>query len=274
VRAADDPIVLAGDGEGVVDAAAANVLGGSSVLLSAPGIAGRPSVLRDAIARGARFVLTDTNRKRARRWGTVRDNEGYTERPNEKPLRVDPMDNRMPTFPEQSMSDQTTVEQRGVKRIEATAYGNTISYSPGDRPANALDGDLGTAWSVGTFGPVGGQRLLIETNSPVTTDSVDVVQAYDGSRRITRLGVVLDGHKVSSVNLTTDSFRPEGQRVDLGRKRTFRTLELVIEKDNVGRQHGYADQNGVGLAEVRIPGVHLDEVVKIIRLKIADLLAV
>lgn len=262
VRSAVRPIVLEGDGEGVVDAAAADLLGGGSVLLSGPGIAGRPSVLDDAVARGARLVLTDTNRKRARRWGTVRDNEGYTERVDEKPLRVDSQDNRMPTFPDETMDDQTTVEQRGVKRVEATAYGNTISYSPGDRPANAFDGDLATAWSVGTFGPVGGQRLLVETTSPVTTSGIDLVQAFNGSRTITRLGVVLDGRKVVSVDLTDDSFRPEGQHVDLGGRRTFRTLELVIEKDNVGRQHGYADQNGVGLAEVRIPGVRLDEVVK------------
>ena len=53
-------------------------------------------------------------------------------------------------------------------------------------PANAFDGELSTAWSVGTFGPVGGQRLLMETKSPVTTDGIDVVQAFDGTRRITR----------------------------------------------------------------------------------------
>src|SRR5439155_17076338 len=117
-------------------------------------------------------------------------------------------------------------------------------------------------WSVGTFGPVGGQRLLMETKSPVTTDGIDVVQAFDGTRRITRLGVVLDGHKVTSAPLTLGSFAPQGQHIDLGGRRSFRTLELVIEKDNVGRKHGYADQNGVGLAEVRLPGVHLDEVVK------------
>ena len=261
VRSSGNATVLAGDGEGVVDAAAAGLLGGDGVLLSAPGLAGRPSVLARAVRSGARLVITDTNRKRARRWGTVRDNEGYTERPDEKPLRVDPQDNRMPIYPAETVDDRTTVEQRGVARVEATAYGNTISYSPGDRPANAFDGDLASAWSVGTFGPVGGHRLLVETTRPVTTDSIDVVQALAGRRRITRLGVVLDGHKVTSATIGDESFSPEGQRLDLDGRRTFTTLELVIEGDNVGRRHGYADQNGVGLAEVRVPGVTLDEVV-------------
>src|SRR5207248_3849562 len=119
-----------------------------------------------------------------------------------------------------------------------------------------------TAWSVGTFGPVGGQRLLLETSGPITTDHVDVVQADKGHRHITKLGVVLDGKHIASVTLDDRSFGPDGERIELGGAKTFSRLELVIEGDNVGKAKEYAQQNGVGLAEVKVPGVHLDQVVQ------------
>jgi len=253
VRDVKAPVLLDGDGEGVVDAAAAGLLDGSSVLLTAASLSDRPAVLDRAIKDGGILVVTDTNRQRAQRWGTVRDNEGYTETPDERPLVVDPSDNRLPLFPTAPKSDYTTMDLVGVKRIEATAYGNAISYTPADRPANAFDGDSGTAWSVGTFGPVGGQKLLLETAKPVTTDHIDVVQADKGRRRITKLGVVLDGKHVTSANIDDSSLA--GARISLGGTRTFSKLELVIEGDNVGKAKEYAQENGVGLSEVRVPGV-------------------
>ncbi|TML58181.1 MAG: DUF3367 domain-containing protein [Actinobacteria bacterium] len=65
------PLLLAGDGEGVVDTAAAGLLDGGRTVLYA---ASHPRVPADA-----QLVLTDTNRRRARRWSTVRENTGYTE---------------------------------------------------------------------------------------------------------------------------------------------------------------------------------------------------
>jgi arabinofuranan 3-O-arabinosyltransferase len=261
-RSASAPLVFEGDGAGLVDAAGAGLLGGDAVILSAPGLAGRPEVLRDALAApGSRLLVTDTNRTRARRWGTVRDNTGYTERAGETPLVADPSDNRLPLFPDAPASSATTVEQRGVVRVQASAYGNPVSYTPADRPANAFDGDVTTAWSVGALGPVGGQRLLVETNAPITTDHVEVVQSRQGPRHITRLGIRLDGRRVGAVALDDQSFT--GQRLELGSARTFRTLELVIEADSAGRRASYADQNGVGLAEVRVGDVRVDEVVRL-----------
>jgi hypothetical protein len=262
-RSASTATILAGDGEGMVEAGAAGLLDGDGVLLYSAALAARSDVWRQVFDNGASLVLTDTNRKRAMRWGTVRDNDGYTERADEKPLRVDPSDNRLPVFPDAGIDAYTTVEQRGVARVEATGYGNPVTYTPGDRPSQVLDGDPSTAWTVGALGPVGGQRLLIEANAPVTTDHLDVQQAFLGARVITQLGVLLDGRELESVDLTERSFEPGGQRIELGGSRTFTTLELVIEGDNVGRQPRYDDQNGVGLAEVGVGGLRVDEVVRL-----------
>jgi arabinofuranan 3-O-arabinosyltransferase len=262
VRADAAPIVFEGDGAGIVAAAGAGFLGGSNVIVTSPALAARPDVLAKLLAR-ATLVVTDSNRRQAARWGTVRDNAGYTERADEKPLTLDPSDNRLPLYPDAPVTDQTTVEQRGVKRIEATAYGNPVTYTPADRPANAFDGDPSTAWVVGALGPVGGQKLLVEANRSVTTDHVDVVQADQGPRTITRLGVYLDGKHVTDASIDRSSLSAAGQRIALGATHTFRTLELVVEGDSVGRKPNYADQNGVGLAEVKVPGVRVDEVVKL-----------
>jgi len=261
-RADGSPVLVEGDGDGIVDAAAAGLLGGSNVILSSAALAGRPDVLESVLGRST-FVVTDTNRKRAARWGTVRDNRGYTERADEKPLVVDPSDNRMPVFPDAPVSAYTTVEQRGVKRIEASAYGNPVSYTPADRPANAFDGDRATSWSVGALGPVGGQKLLLEPKHRVTTDHIDVLQANQGARHITELGVYLDGKKVLDAPIDDRSFGADGQRIELGAAHTFGRLELVIQRDSVGRRPSYSDQNGVGLAEVRVADVRVKEFVKL-----------
>jgi arabinofuranan 3-O-arabinosyltransferase len=261
-RSNDRPILVEGDGDGIVDAAGAGFLDGSDVVVSAAALAERLEVLERLLARGS-VVITDTNRKQAARWGTVRDNAGYTERATETPLVTDPSDSRMPLFPDATVDSFTTVEQRGVRRVQASAYGNPVSYTPADRAANAFDGDLTTAWAVGALGPVGGQKLLVEATKPVTTDHIEVVQANQGARRITEVGVYLDGEHVADAPLGEGSFTPEGERIGLGRSRTFTTLELRINEDSVGRRPSYADQNGVGIAEVRVEGVRVDEVVKL-----------
>ena len=49
-----------------------------------------------------------------------------------------------------------------MRRVTATAYGNPVTYTPENRAANALDGDPTTAWRVGDFSDVRGQRLLVQ----------------------------------------------------------------------------------------------------------------
>src|SRR5207302_9626284 len=144
---------------------------------------------------GADLVLTDTNRKRARRWGTVRENYGYTETAHEQELVDDPTDARLDVFPDAGTDAFTVSEQRGVQAVRASRYGNPVSYAPYDRPALAMDGDLGTAWSVGAFTHVDGERLRVDLAHAVTTDHVNVVQDLDPThgRFITRATLRFDG---------------------------------------------------------------------------------
>lgn len=265
------PILLAGDGEGVVDAAAAGLLDGESVLLTSAALAGEPEVRQRALDDGAALVLTDTNRRRGRRWSTVRENSGATERAGEEPLVDDPTDNRLPLFPDAGDDAATVVEQRGGATVSATAYGNPVSYTPEDRAVQALDGDVSTAWRVGAFSDVRGERLRIDLDEPVEVGSLDVVQPLNGPRNrfITRVEVYLDGESAGVFDLDGSSRTEKGQRLDLRGNRSFSRLELEVVADNTGVRARYDGLSGVGLAEVRVGDVRVEEVVRLPR----DLLA-
>ena len=93
--------------------------------------------LRAATGSGDVLVVTDTNRLRARRWTTVTETVGFTEQAGgaDQPFTTDPGDARLEVFPGQQPSALTTTKQVGVERVAATAYGNTNTYWPEDRPA-------------------------------------------------------------------------------------------------------------------------------------------
>jgi len=262
---AQAPILLAGDGEGVIQAAAAGLLDDGAPLFYSAATAGDPQLRERLMEDGADLVLTDTNRKRGRRWSTVWENTGYTEPAGSEPLRNDISDNRLPLFPEAGDDAFTTVDQRGVAEVQASRYGNPVTFTPEDRPAYALDGDLETTWTVGDFSPVVGERIVVELDEAVTTGQIELVQPVTGPRDrfITRVEVVLDGESIGTFPLEEVSRTPRGQSLDIGRH-SFTTMELVVAEDNVGPQErGYGTLSPVGFAEIRVADTTVDEVVQL-----------
>ncbi len=94
---ADHPLLVAGDGAGLVDAAAAGLIDGSELIRYSASL-GADEVAA-ALDDGAALLVTDTNRKRGERWGSLRHTRGYTETADGGPLADDLTDNRMPLFP-------------------------------------------------------------------------------------------------------------------------------------------------------------------------------
>ena len=94
----------------------------------------------------------------------------------EEPLDYDVGDARLDIFPEAGDDSYTVAVQRGGATVQASAYGNPVSYTPGDRAFFAMDGDPRTAWKVGAFSEVEGEYLRITTDEPVTTDHVGLLQ--------------------------------------------------------------------------------------------------
>ena len=254
---AAQPTLLAGDGAGVVAWAAVDGLDPDSPLLYAASFAEDPDgLLAEAGREGAQLVVTDTNRRQARRWGSVRENDGYTEREGEEPLEDDPSDNRLEKFPGADDSSYTVSEQVGGATLSASAYGNPVSYTPSDRAARAMDGDPDTAWRVGAFDEPRGEYLVVQLDEPVTTDHLEILQSQrPGNRWLTEVELSFDGSDPVTVALD-DSSRagPPGQRVEFA-ERTFAELRITVTETNIGRLDRYQGVSDVGIAELSIPGV-------------------
>ncbi len=251
----DHALMVSGDGEGLVDVADVGLLDQAGVVRYSASYTS-PNALRAATNDGAILVITDNNRLRARRWTSVKDNLGYTEQAGEadKPLDHDNADARLPLFPNQQPSAYTTTVDSGVQRAVASAYGNTITYTPEDRAARALDGDPLTSWRANAFGDARGQEIRIDLERPITTDHVNLVQPLTGGRNrwITEIELRTDGGAAMRIPLDPGSSRTVGgQTVNFGR-RTFQHLDIVVKQTSDPRTNLFGKDDAVGFAEIRL----------------------
>ena len=264
-ESAAEPLLVSGDGQGLVDAAGAGILDArQGPVLYTGALATNPSALQRAIGQGADLLITDTNRRRGQRWGTIRANNGYTEQAGETPIANDPTDARLPLFPGATDASSTVAELRGVAAIRATDYGNPVSYDAAHRPSQALDGDLTTAWTEGAFSNVNGARLRIDLTAPITVDHVNLVQPLvkPNERWITKATLLFDDGSPVTVELGPESRTPAGQTVTFPARR-FSRLDIRVDESNIGIRADYSGASGVGFAEVRIPGVTSDEILRL-----------
>ena len=248
------PMVVAGDAEGLVDLAGLGLLDPSQAILYSSSLTD-PAKLQSQLDAGATLVVTDTNAKRGLRWGSIRENEGYVERADESLLRWDPSDNGLPVFPDQSTANQTVAVQQGGT-VDATAYGNPVSYTPENRPFMAFDGDPTTAWSVGAFDDVIGERIVLTPDTPTTIDHVTLLQA-SGNRHITKARLKV-GDRTLDVDLGPESLTAPGQTITFPATQDDQVSVEVLATDPGGLA-SYESYSGVGFAEITVPGVHLTE---------------
>ncbi|MCK9921706.1 alpha-(1-_3)-arabinofuranosyltransferase family protein [Frankia sp. AgPm24] len=259
------PLVVSGNAEALVDAAASGLLADPvadhRAILYAPELAAHPQELTQALADGADLLVSDTNRLRAERWTGVRENFGYVEQPGVAPLTRDPNDNRLELFPGETTANETTMAltvpgaPARIAAVTASNYGNTFSYAPWDRPTRGIDGDPSTAWRVGAFTDPTGEQWQATLATPTTADHIRLVQPLTGPRNrwITRVTLTFDGGSPVTVDLDPSSRTEAGQTVSFS-SRSFRTLRIRVDGTNTGRQRTYDGVSAVGFAEVDIPG--------------------
>jgi hypothetical protein len=252
-----EPVVLAGDGEGIVDAAAAGLLDGHQLVLESASLT--TSQLHEALKQDADVVLTDSNRRRTQSWfATISHNNGATERAGQTSSDPDGQDYRLDVFPGSGDSARTVVEQR-EGTVDATVDGGTAR--PEDRAVHAFDGDLRTAWRVGGDDTTG-VEIRLHTDRPVHTDHVTLVQPQNGprDRTIRKVELTFDhGAPVTTV-LGQQSLGPAGERVDFP-ARAVRTLTVKILATTSPLFGAAADP--VGFAEIRLGGVRVEETVRL-----------
>lgn len=250
------PVVLAGDGDGIVDAAAAGLVDGRALVVESAAMG--DAQLTAAMRAGAHLVVTDSNRRRAETWFyTLRDDRGATEPAGVVAPDPTGYDFRLDPFPGATDDARTVVEQVGGT-VRASMAGGP--ERPEDRAASAVDGDLTTAWRVGGPEPIGAD-LDITFDHPVATSEVRLVQASSSTaaRRLARVRVQLDGERPTDVDLSPAALTGAGQILPVTDGTVQRVRITVLATHT---PPGGDDGAAVGLAEIRVGDASIAEVVR------------
>ena len=259
LRSGDSVLIVVGDGEGLVDAAAAGALDLARTIVFGADLAVDDELREELTDSPAEIVITDSNRRRARLWGTLRENVGVTELAGTEPLRYDPGDNRLPVFPAASstpgidVDDTRTVAiQLGGPTVTASRYGNPVTYALDDRPVHAADADLSTAWTVAAFAEGRGEFLRYDFGAPVTIETIHAVQPLvEANRHITEVEIRADGER-RTVDLTPQSWLPDGETVAF-EPLTGAVFDIVITDLDVPVLSTYpGGLSAVGFAELTL----------------------
>ncbi len=250
------PLLVAGSGAGLVNAAASGLLNSNPTILYDASYAHNKTGLQGVLKSGAVLVLTDTNQRQQDTWGTIDDNLGYVQQAKYGPLQKNPQQVSLPPVRAGS-AYQTVTTLSNVVAIQATNYGNPITNTPEDQAYNAFDGNPDTRWAEGAFYPGVDESLKVTLSKAVTTNHIRLLQPLTGPRNrwVTKITVKFNGRHPISRNLNAKvSRRLPGQVVHFP-TRTFKTMTITIDATSAGIQRNYNGFSGVGFAEVTIPGV-------------------
>ena len=248
VRVKDDVVILAGSGDGIIDAAAAGVLDGTEAVLYDASIAPETTVTEPY-----RYVVTDSNRDRAHHWRSSQDVSGFTESADTASdvLRFESGDQRLAVFNDDDPDRQTVSIQNGPVSAEASSYGEPFAYLPEHRPVMAIDGDPTTAWLVADRAPAVGEFIELTVADGVPVDRIDVLQPTAGpsQRTITEVEITVDGMIPVRHSLDERSRRGEGQRIELDAETTgvvrITITDTTTPQPPIGEAVG-----GVGFTEI------------------------
>ncbi len=260
VRTAADtkPIVMSGDGDGVVDLAAAGLITGEERILELASLP--PAALRHALRTGGALALTDSNRRRVTSYfSSIRDTKGATERSGHTTHDANGSSSDLDPLPNRSDASRTLVEQHGA-RVDATADGGADRAE--DNAAKAFDGDVRTSWRVGGIDPIGAAITVRPDRSP-RVDHLDLVQPLElpRDRWISRVRVTVDGAPPFETDLGDASFTPSGQRIDFPMTSVHRLTVAIAGIHQPLFDPQFA--NAIGLAEVRLDHVRVRETVRL-----------
>ena len=261
------PLIVDGDAEGIAAAADVGLLAGNPTVLYAATLDGQPGAMQQAAESGATLVVTDTDRKREFPLELRRPERRLHARRRRKSRPTTRQKNPSTASCRRRRDSQTVTVFEGVKSVVASDYGNDLQFLPEDRASVALDGDTQTAWQTSAFADPVGQWWQVTLDQP---DHHRSRQPAAGDKRLTR---PMDHERDPDVRrhagpCTSHSVRRRGSPSGAGQTvtfptTTFKSLRITIDGTNLNQAGNPASLPGVGFAEVRIPGVTMQEFVSL-----------
>ena len=200
------------------------------------------------LAQGAPLVVTDTNRRRVTHVTSTRTYRSHT-------LAAGERTDRAPVALFERPGTESVATYGDARRITASSYGEGFEVLPTwRRPAAAFDDDPATAWEVSGLTDAVGEWLRVDFRRPVEVSEV-TLEPSPGRR---------PGRFVSQARLRFS----DGSSVPVALGATTRTVrfdprattELEIEIEAVSGR----GSNGVGFAEVTLPGLDLRERIRVV----------
>ena len=203
------------------------------------------TALRAQAARGASFVISDSNRRRVFVAARLRGNTGWTvpagEQLSEDSAQLDP-------FPRRGTDAQTVaLVGGGVASVHAD-FSPGFAQFPERRPFAALDGDPATAWLADRALATDRHHLDVGFSAPRDVDHVDLMPYSDGQGRVDRV----------AVNGRQFAVHDGWNRLRLG-LRGVRSLSVQIAHVV---QPPTGEGGAGGIRELRIPGVRATEALR------------
>ena len=241
------PAVVSGDGFGLAAAAAAGLLkGGPPVLYSGTMTPEQVTLAEDA---GARFVITDSNRRRVWSFTTPRGHASAT-----LPVGGGPGLQRpgYGLFGDRT-STQTVAVYPGLRSIRASTDASPAGSVPQFRPALGFDGDPATWWLADPTGDGVGSWIEADLAHPVTISSLTITTPPSSqARSIRQVRIGLS----TGTRLTV--------AVEAGQPTTVRFPATRIDRVRVTIERVAPSPTGrpTAIADIGIPGLDPAEILR------------
>ncbi len=261
LESAQNPLIIDGDGLGVIEAANAGLLNNNPTIFYSASMT--PAKIRAMANKNATLVVTDSNRKQTKIWSTFLDQNGEIETAAQNFANANNNQTDFNIFPNGTNSTRTVVSYENVKSISASSYGYPYGFAPEFRPYAAFDSNLNTGWMTGALADPVGQWIKVNLNKPVVSDQILLNQmlASAPDRWISKVKVSLDLNSKSvrnfTVNLKAQSLAQIGQKI------VFPITKFDSVKITIAGIHNVSSFpiSDVGFSQININNISAGEVV-------------
>jgi arabinofuranan 3-O-arabinosyltransferase len=234
--------IVDGSAQGLADLAAFGQLPAAAPIFYAADLSAK--AIRGAAASGASLVVTDSNRRQVFAPQYTQQDVGPVLTAGQ-PITAD--EAALDPFKRQDPDSQTVAAIRGAAYLDApTEYG--FNQFPELAPISAFDGNLSTSWVPNTGLPPAQRWLQVGFTHPRDVPYIDV-NPLTGPQAVV---------KAIAVNGIPFRIRPGWTRIAL---HAHGVTSLRIALADVNRANDRAGPGG--LREIRIPGVHVTQVLRV-----------